>query len=138
MPRRTPNLNKTPFIYGNLLLSRRMIPAYNNTQRERERKRNNNRKRFFLFLPGSHNACWQSCLGPVVESKQAFSPPRSSDRASFLEEVMISLLNEFSGRWPRQDKQSAAEGEKWRSRAVRSAGGGEWKEENSGPRAPGQ
>ncbi|KAL7386846.1 hypothetical protein ABVT39_014776, partial [Epinephelus coioides] len=41
------------------------------------------------------------------KSEQAFSPPRSGNPASFLEEVMMSLLDEFNARWLSQDKQSA-------------------------------
>lgn len=57
-------------------------------------------ERLFCREVDCHDACGQRLVlfGPVVETRQAISPSQSSDCASFLEEVMMSPLNEFSAR----------------------------------------
>lgn len=82
-----------------------MIPARNNTHTEKgtitERAFVFFARKFVIMHVGS--PVW-----PRSGKQASIFTSRSSDRASFLEEVMISLLNGFSARWPRQDKQSAA------------------------------
>lgn len=72
-----------------------------------------------------------SLIWPCSEKQASIFTSESSKCANLLEEVMMSLLNEFSARWPRQDKQSAAE--RKTAKVNRGISGASWKESHSGP-----
>lgn len=107
-----------------------MIPACNNTHTEKKKQ---SYKGFFFVIMYVGSPVWPR------SGKQAsvFTSLKQSDRASFLEEVMISPLNGFSARWPRQDKQSAA-GRIMAGEREREKGGPSEKRTKEGSDTPGK